>query len=252
MMSRRIDLVVRCSSQSYLNSNALIHMKQTVFPSLMVVALLLLSTALWAESFPKVLFEDDFSGTGLKKEWGSWKSETIVRDGVMVGITPKDADHPSVNTIKLPPLSDMEVDVAFKFAGSNRFSVMFRDLDYKGSHAGHICHVAVTDKSVTLFDGKTGIFANEYYDKRKTPGGLSDAEKQAIEKTKSTQKVSLDPEQWHNLVIRIEGDVIKAWIDGELVGTLQSPGIAHPTKSNMNITTVDREVHYDNFFIRTP
>ncbi len=227
-------------------------MKQTVGPSLLVAALLLLSTSLQAEPFPKVLFEDDFSGTGLKKEWGSWKSETVVRDGVMVGITPTDADHPSVNTIKLPPLSDMEVAVSFKFAGSNRFNVMFRDLDYKGSHAGHICHVAITDKSVTLFDGKTGIFANAYYDRRKAGGELDDAEKKAIEKTKSTHKISLDPEQWHNLVIRIEGDVIKAWIDGEPAGTLQSPGIAHATKSNMNITTVDREVHYDNFVIRTP
>jgi len=32
---------------------------------------------------------------------------------------------------------------------------------------------------------------------------------------------------------------------------LKSEGIAHKTKSNMNITTVKREVHYDNFAIRT-
>ena len=204
------------------------------------------------EPFKTVLFEDDFSGTKLKEGWGSWKSETVVRDGVMVGITPKGSDHPSVNTVELPPLSDMEVAVSFKFAGSNRFNVMFRDLDYKGSHAGHICHVSITDTAVTLFDGKMGIFANEYYDKKKAGGKLSEEENQTLAKKKSITPIEIDPEKWHDLVIRIEGDVIKVWIDGKPSGTLQSEGIAHPTKSNMNITTVDREVHYDNFAIRKP
>lgn len=217
-----------------------------------LVCCLAITSVLPAESYPKVLFEDDFSGTKLKPEWGSWKSETVVRDGVMVGITPVDADHPSVNTIKLPPLSDLEVAVSFKFAGSKRFSVMFRDLDYKGSHAGHICHVGVSSEAVVLYDGKTGIFLKEIRDKRKEGVKLDDAT-QAMLKTKTSHnKVSIDPEKWHDLVIRIEGDVMKAWIDGELVGTLKSEGIAHKTKSNMNITTMDREVHYDNFAIRTP
>jgi len=71
-------------------------------------------------------------------------------------------------------------------------------------------------------------------------------------KTKTSRNpMSLDVKAWHDLVIRIDGDVITALIDGKVVGRLQSEGIAHPTKSNMNITTVDREVHYDNFTIRT-
>ncbi|MCB1232554.1 MAG: hypothetical protein KDN19_20065 [Verrucomicrobiae bacterium] len=57
-------------------------------------AFFLSQSPLWAEPFPKVLFEDDFSGTELGEKWGSWKSESIVRDGVMVGITPTEADHP--------------------------------------------------------------------------------------------------------------------------------------------------------------
>lgn len=205
-----------------------------------------------AEPFSTVLFEDDFSGSQLKEGWGSWKSETVVRDGVMVGITPEGSDHPSVNTVKLPPLGDMEVAVSFKFAGSKRFSVMVRDLEYKGSHAGHICHVSVSDTAVTLYDGKTGIFANHYYNKKKAGGKLNDEENGKLSTTKSTRKIAIDPEKWHDLLIRIEGDVLQVWIDGEPSGMLKSEGIAHTTKSNMNITTVDREVHYDNFSIRTP
>ncbi|MBI1313174.1 DUF1080 domain-containing protein [bacterium] len=211
-----------------------------------------LTSPLQAGSFKTVLFEDDFSGTELKKEWGSWKSESVVRDGVLVGITPKDADHPSVNSIKLPPLSDLEIAVSFKFAGSKRFNIMIRDLDYKGSHAGHICHVGVNHDSVVLYDGKTGIFLKEIRDKRQAGTKLDQATQDMLKTKQSWNKVEMDPEKWHDLVIRIEGDVMKTWIDGKLSGTLKSEGIAHPTKSNMNITTVDREVLYDNFSIRKP
>lgn len=202
--------------------------------------------------FKTVLFQDDFAGTELNKTWGSWKSATVVKDGVMVGITPEDADHPSVNQIKLEPQTDLEVAVDFKFAGSNRFSVMFRDLDYKGSHAGHICHVAVSDKSVQIHDGKTGIFVKEIRDKRKAGEKLS-PDTLAMLKTKSTSiPVDLDTAAWHNLLIRIVGDILTVSIDGKEIGSLKSEGIAHPTKSNMNITTTKREVHYDNFSIKAP
>lgn len=129
---------------------------------------------------------------------------------------------------------------------------MFRDLDYQGSHAGHICHVSVTPRSVTLYDGKTGQFRKDIRDKRKA-GQKLDQETQDLLKTKMSQnKLSLNPDVWHTLLIRIEGDTMKTWIDDRLMGTLQSDGITHSTKSNMNITTMDREVHYDHFVIRTP
>lgn len=218
------------------------------------IALLFLCGNAGAEEKPfrTVLYEDDFSGSELDATWGSWKSATVVRDGIMVGITPEDADHPSVNQIKLEPQSDLEVEVSFRFAGSNRFSVMFRDLSYEGSHAGHICHVAVSDQAVTLYDGKTGIFRRDVRDRRKAGEQLDEATKaQLKEKTVRTDR-KLDPEAWHRLRIRIEGDTLSAWIDGKPAGVLASAGIAHPTKANMNITTVDREVHYDDFVIRAP
>jgi len=201
--------------------------------------------------FKKIFFQDDFSGSKLKKEWGSWKSESLIRDGVMVGITPKDANHPSVNTIKYPPLSDLEVSLDFKFAGSQRFQIMFRDLSYKGSHAGHICHVGISPKSALIYDGKMGIFEKSISDNRKA-GKKVDNKTAAFLKTKRAHsKISLDPTKWHNLVIRIQGNLLKVWIDKNLVASLDSEGIGHSTKSNMNITTVDREVLYDNFSIRT-
>jgi len=204
-----------------------------------------------AGEFKTTLFEDEFAGSKLKQEWGSWKSETVVRDGVMVGITPETADHPSVNSIKLPPLADLEVAVSFQFHGSPSFSVMFRDLSYKGSHAGHICHVAVSPKQLSLYDGKTGIFRKDIREQRKAGKKLDAATQEALKKKISRTPLKLDPKAWHDLVIRIEGDVLAVSIDGKVAGKLKSEGIAHRSKSNMNITTVKRAVHYDHFAIRT-
>lgn len=210
------------------------------------------STQAAPKEFKTVLFEDDFSGPELKKDWGSWKSKSLVRNGILVGITPKTADHPSVNTIKLSPQSDLEVSVSFKFAGSKRFSIMFRDLDYKGSHAGHICHAAVSDQGITLYDGKTGQFRIDIRDKRKAGIKLDEATLKLIKEKTSVNKFKIDPTKWHDLRIRIEGNTITSFIDGKKAGSLTSEGIGHKTKSNMNITTVNREVHYDNFAIKAP
>jgi hypothetical protein len=204
-----------------------------------------------AGEFRTVVFADEFEGSKLKQEWGSWKSESVVRDGVLVGITPETADHPSVNTILLKPLADLEVRFSFQFHGSPSFSVMFRDLSHQGSHAGHICHVAVSPKQLSLYDGKTGIFRKDIRDTRKAGKKLDAATQAMLEKKISRTSLKLDPKAWHDLVIRIEGDVLTATIDGKITGRLKSEGIAHPTKSNMNITTVKREVHYDHFAIRS-
>ena len=205
-----------------------------------------------AQEFKTILFEDEFDDGALDKRWGSWKSESTEKDGVLVGITPKDADHPSVNSIDFKPQSDLEVAVSFQFQGSPSFSVMIRDLDYKGSHAGHICHVAVTPKLVSLYDGKTGIFRKDIRDKRKA-GEKLDAATEAMLKDKTSRNpVQLDPQAWHSLRIRIQGDVMDVHIDEQLVGRLQSEGLTHATKSNMNLTTVDREMYYDHFILRAP
>ncbi len=219
---------------------------------LLIVVSCSAASRIQAHEFNTVLFEDEFESGTLDKPWGSWKSESVVRDGVLVGITPKDADHPSVNAIDFTPQADLEVSVSFQFHGSPSFSVMIRDLEYKGSHAGHICHVAIRPDMVTLYDGKTGIFRKDIRDKRKAGEKLDAATEAMLQRKSSRNAMKLDPQAWHDLVIRIEGDVMEVSIDGRKVGRLQSEGIAHATKSNMNLTTVDREVHYDHFALRAP
>jgi hypothetical protein len=208
------------------------------------------SPSIEADHYKTILFEDDFSGDHLGSRWGMYKSASVVRDGVMVGITPDDADHPSVNTIRIDPQSDLEVNVSFKFSGSKRFQVMYRDRNCKSSHAGHICHVSVSPDSLTLYDGKTGIFRLDIRNKRKQKQPLDEATKQML-KTKSARfPQKLDATAWHQLTIRIQGDVMEADVDGHFVGRLQSEGLAHTTKDQVNLTTNKLEMHYDDFQIK--
>jgi len=201
------------------------------------------------EHYGKTIFEDEFQGKELSKKWGMYKSASTIRDGVMVGITPDDADHPSVNTIRFEPQADLEVAVSFKFAGSKRFSVMYRDKAYKGTHAGHICHVAVSPKAVILYDTKTGIFKNEIYDARKA-GTLDEATKELLKTKQQQAKVDLDTSKWHDLLIRIKEDVMEVFVDGKKIGSFQSEGFAHQAVDQVNLTTSKKEVHYDHFKIK--
>lgn len=41
--------------------------------------------------------------------------------------------------------------------------------------------------------------------------------------------MQLDPGSWHTLLVVMEGDEMRAVIDGETAGAFMSPGVAHPT-----------------------
>ncbi len=41
--------------------------------------------------------------------------------------------------------------------------------------------------------------------------------------------------EWHDLLVKISGDELTVTVDGQLMGTLKSPGIAHPTKKMLRL-----------------
>ena len=208
--------------------------------------------AVAADAYPRAIFSDDFSGTAFGKRWGHYKSGSVIKDGVLVGITPEGSDHSAVDNVVIEPERDLEVSVKFKFVSdkAKSFNVWFDDKTYKGSHAGHICNVSVSPKATTIGDAKTGRFRNDLYDKSKAPGGLS-AEDKTFLQTKSKNfpaEVSLG--EWHTLVIRTKADKVEATIDGKAVGSFQSEGVGHETKTLISLTTNAVDVQYDDFSIK--
>lgn len=209
----------------------------------------------WSQSSAKkgkVVFEDDFSKKGFDKRWGHYKSASEIRDGVLVGITPEGSDHSAVDHVIIDPEQDLEVAVKFRYVSdkAKSFNVWFDDKGYKGSHAGHICSVTVSPKTVTMSDAKTGNFRNEIYEKRKSPEGLSDAEKKMLADKSKTVPVQLSLKDWHELVIITRGKEVTVKINGREVGSLKGEGIAHETKTLISLTTNPVDVEYDDFSIK--
>jgi hypothetical protein len=214
---------------------------------------LLLSTTAFAADYSRVIFSDDFSAEGFGKAWGHYKSASIVKDGVLVGITAPTSDHSAVDHIRLEGERDLEVSVKFRFVSdkAKSFNVWFDDKNYKGSHAGHICQATISPTGVNIADAKTGGFdlTGGLYDRKKA-NQLTDDEKKMLT-TKATRvpaKVSL--QEWHTLVVQTSGDELTVSIDGKAVGSFKSPGITHDTKSLVSLTTNAVDVEYDDFSIK--
>jgi hypothetical protein len=202
--------------------------------------------------YPRTIFSDDFSGSEFGKRWGHYKSASVIKDGVLVGITPEGSDHPAVDSVKFDPERDLEVSVKFKFVSdqAKSFNVWFDDKDYKGSHAGHICNVSVSPKAVNVGDGKTGNFSNEIYEQKKKLEGLTAEQKEMLKSKNKSIPVNVTVGDWHTLLIHTKGNELEVTIDGKAVGTFASEGVGHETKTLVSLTTVQMDVQYDDFSIK--
>jgi hypothetical protein len=219
-----------------------------------VLCLALLSTtAAFAVDYPRVIFSDDFAADGFGKAWGHYKSSSVVKGGVLVGITAPTSDHSAVDNIRLTGERDLEVSVKFRFVSdkAKSFNVWFDDKDYKGSHAGHICQASIAPTGVTVSDAKTGGFdlTNGLYDRKKA-NQLTDEEKKMLASKTTKFPVTLSLQEWHTLVVQTHGDEISVSIDGKAVGSFKSSGIKHDTKSLVSLTTNTVDVEYDDFSLK--
>lgn len=223
---------------------------KSLTPSLVAAVL---STAALAGDYPRVIFSDDFSSNAFGPRWGHYKSSSVVKDGMLVGITAETSDHSAVDNIRFPGERDLEVSVKFRFASDKAkgFNVWFDDKDYKGSHAGHICQATITPAGATLSDAKTGGFdlTGGLYD-RKKENKLTAEEKAMLATKTKTFKSAVSLQDWHTLVVQTKGDEISVSIDGRPVGSFTSPGVSHGKKSLVSLTTNRVDVNYDDFSIK--
>lgn len=212
-----------------------------------------IASAAFAGDYTRVIFSDDFSSNSFGPRWGHYKSSSVVKDGILVGITDEKSDHSAVDSIRFTGERDLEVSVKFRFVSekAKTFNVWFDDKDYKGSHAGHICQCTVSPTNVVLSDAKTGNFdlTGGLYDRSKE-NKLTAEEKEKLKTKRTTLPAKISLNDWHTLVVHTKGDTITATIDGKEIGTFKSEGISHETKSLVSLTTNRIDVHYDDFSIK--
>ena len=202
--------------------------------------------------YTELIFADDFTADGFGEQWKHYKSGSVVKDGVLMGITPEGSDHPAVDSIRFEGRRDMEVSVKFNFVGTQgeRFNIWFDDYNYKDSHAGHICSVSVSPTGGSIADAKTGAFENAIYEKKKSPEGLDADTLKMLETKTSRYPLELDRDEWHTLLVQTKANHVVVFIDGKEVGELESEGVGHLTKSLVSLTTNLVDVHYDDFSVR--
>ncbi len=188
------------------------------------------------------LFEDDFQRDSI----GEWKVVIPgfqVADGVLIG-TQERKDHGAVGRVYLP-MQDVIVSFRFRLTAFTRFNVVFDDKNHKGSHAGHICRIAVSPQQIRLGDDKEGIMRNDIFAMRRDPKQKLAAEK-LLKGRSVASKVLIEPKQWYTMQVEIVGQQMCVSLDGQPVACLQSPGIAHPSKESLHFTVTGQPVHFDD------
>ncbi len=191
----------------------------------------------------KLLFSDDFERDAL----GPWKVVIPgfkVADGVLVA-TQDRADHGSVGRVYLP-MKDVVMSFRFKLAGSPTFNVVFDDKNHKGTHAGHICRVAFAKKQIRLGDDKEGIMRNDIFEMRRGDVKHKALANALLKGRGATIKADLESNRWYAATIEILGDEMRVSLDGQAIGYLKSPGLAHPTKESVHFTVNGNATHFDD------
>ena len=199
----------------------------------------------------ELLFSDDFERAELGKAWAIVVPTYSLENGTLKGTqmrfdTPA-ADgkaavkgHQAVigNDI---PTKDSVIEFRFKLGGAQSVTAEFDDRKFNGSHYGHLCMARIAAKGITLTDQKGLAVARpaDATGEPPTPAGRQNV----------TFPLSLDAETWHTFMLETVGDTMRATIDGKAVAFLQSPGIAHPTKSKVEFGCMGKDGFFDDLKI---
>jgi hypothetical protein len=205
--------------------------------------------ATWLREKGSLIFEDAFDreedGNLSKAIGNGWTSATADRvpdvkqadlDGGVLKVTVDQRAGHGAHIHHDAGFTDGGAIVRFRLPSpKDSLTVGFVDRAMQGVHAGHLGYAFINCRppQILLRDHKTGVSDQEIRKRRdpylqakqKLPDDLA-ALLAAKEKTVAWPADT----EWHELVLVTEGDEMRASIDGKPVGSLRSPGFAHPVK----------------------
>jgi hypothetical protein len=204
----------------------------------------------------ELLFSDDFEGAEPAKVWHKVVPTFVVEKGVLKGTQTRDKNvpaadgkpavqaHAAVHGLDIPT-KDSVVEVRIRFEGASMIDVEFDDRKYTGSHYGHICRAQVRLKGVTLIDERDGGMRNDIYEMKKTPENKAEIAKLLAGRS-ATFPAKLEAGKWYTLVVETVGDEMRVTLDGKPAGFLKSSGIAHATKSKIELGVGGKDGLFDD------
>ncbi|WP_088252673.1 hypothetical protein [Fimbriiglobus ruber] len=204
----------------------------------------------------ELLFSDDFEGAVPAKVWHKVVPTFAVEKGTLKGTQTRDKNvpaadgkpavtaHAAVHGLEIPT-KDSVVEVKIKFEGATMIDVEFDDRKYTGAHYGHLCRAQVRLNGVTLIDERDGGMRNDIYEMKKDPAKKAEVAKLLVGRS-ATYPTKLETGRWYTLVVETVGDEMRVTIDGKPAGYLKSSGIAHPTKSKIELGVAGKDGLFDD------
>lgn len=204
----------------------------------------------------ELLFADDFEAAEPAKTWHKVVPTFTFEKGTLKGTQTRDKDaptadgkgvvkaHAAVHGLEVPT-KDSVVEVKIKFDGATMIDVEFDDRKYAGSHYGHICRAQVRLTGATLIDERDGGMKNDIYELKKDPAKKAEVAKLLVGRS-VTYPVKLETGNWYTLVVETVGDEMRVTIDGKPAGYLKSSGIAHATKSKIELGVAGKGGYFDD------
>lgn len=196
----------------------------------------------------ELLFSDNFDRTELGKPWAIVVPTFSIENGALKGTqmrfdAPAQDGKPAVKGHQAVigndiPTKDSVIEFRFKLGGAQSVTAEYDDRKFNGSHYGHICMARIAAKGITLVDQKGLAVAR--------PEGAKGEPPPPAGRKNVTFPLNLDAETWHTFMLETVGDTMRASIDGKAVAFLQSPGIAHPTKSKVEFGCMGKDGFFDD------
>ena len=215
--------------------------------------------AIPAESIAKkkeILFSDDFQGAEPAKVWHKVVPTFVVENGTLKGTQTRDQNipaadgkpavtpHAAVHGLEIPT-KDSVVETKIRFEGATMIDVEFDDRKYTGSHYGHLCRAQVRLNGVTLIDERDGNMRNDIYEMSKDPT-KKEERAQLLKGRQITYPANLETGKWYTMVVETVGDEMRVTLDGKPAGYLKSSGIAHATKSKIEVGVAGKDGYFDD------
>lgn len=204
----------------------------------------------------ELLFEDNFEGSEPAKLWHKVVPTFVVENGVLKGTQTRDktipaADgkpeikaHAAVHGLEIPT-KDSVVETRIRFEGASMIDVEFDDRKYTGAHYGHLCRAQVRLNGVTIIDERDGNMRHDIREMRNDPSKKAEVAK-LLEGRQVTYPVKLEAGKWYDLVVETVGDEMRVTLDGKPAAYLKSSGIAHATKSKIELGVAGKDGFFDD------
>ncbi len=204
----------------------------------------------------ELLFSDDFEGATPAPVWHKVVPTFAVEKGTLKGTQTRDKDvptadgksvikaHAAVHGLEIPT-KDSIVEVKIKFEGATMIDVEFDDRKYTGAHYGHLCRAQVRLTGVTLIDERDGGMRNDIRELRQDPAKKAEVA-QLLKGRSVTYPAKLEVGKWYALVVETVGDTMRVTLDGKPAAYLKSSGIAHATKSKIELGVAGKDGFFDD------